>query len=146
MDFPDWLLIESNSCRPISLSALLCSSIPLHPPQSCQNPVVLHSLKIWSQFHKHYGLVSMSIFAPVMANHLFPASLLDNAFIQWFKNGVLNIKTLYKDSIFMSFDQVRQTFALPAHSFSDICKSDILCKIILTNSPHYHRHHLWIQS
>lgn len=114
---PGWLHIESSSCSPVSLSALLCSSIPLHSPQACQNPVLLHSLKIWSQFRKHYGLVSLSIHAPIMANRLFPASLLDHTFSQWFQSGVLNIKTLFKDGIFMSFDQVRETFDLPSNNF-----------------------------
>lgn len=112
MDLPGWLQIESTSCSPISLSALLCSSIPLHYPQPCQNPVVLHSLKIWSQFCKNYGLVPIWVYAPVMANHIFPGSLLDSTFIQWSKNGVL-----YGDSNFMLFDQFRQTFALPTNSF-----------------------------
>lgn len=35
------------------------------------------------------------------------------AFTHWLKIGVLNIKMLYKDGVFMSFDQVRQDFALP---------------------------------
>lgn len=116
-DIPAWLQIESSSCTCISLSALLCSSIPLHTPQDCQNPVILHSLKIWSQFRKHYGLVSMSTYAPITANHLFLASLIDNAFDQWFKNGVLNIRQLYKEDIFMSFDQIKNEFALPRHHF-----------------------------
>jgi len=59
----------------------------------------------------------MSVYSPVTANHLFPASLLDNAFHLWQKNGVLNIKMLYRDGIFMSFDQVREEFSLPAHNF-----------------------------
>lgn len=82
-DLPGWLQIESSSCGTISLLALLCSSIPLHPPQTCHNLVVVHSLKKWSQFRKCYGLVSMSIYAPIMTNHLFPASLLDKAFTHW---------------------------------------------------------------
>ena len=92
-------------------------SIPLHSPQSCRNPVVCHSLKIWSQFRKRYGLVSMSVYSPITANHLFPPSLQDNTFTCWLRNGVVNIKMLYKDAIFMSFDQVRQEFSLPAHHF-----------------------------
>lgn len=117
MDSPGWLHIESHSCSPVSLSALLCSSIPLHSPQDCQNPVLLQSLKIWSQFRKHYGLVSLSVYAPVTSNHLFPASLLDHTFYQWFQNGVLNIKSLYENDTFMSFDQVRETFHLSPNNF-----------------------------
>ena len=116
-DLPGWLQIESSYCSPVSLSALLCSSIPLHSPQTCRNPVVRHSLKIWSQFRKRYGLVSMSVYSPITANHLFPPSLQDNTFTCWLRNGVVNIKRLYKDAIFMSFDQVRQEFSLPAHHF-----------------------------
>lgn len=86
-DIPVWLQIESSSCSPISPSALVCSPIPLHIPQSCQNLVVLDSLKIWSQFRKHYGLVSMSTYAPVAANHLFPTSLINND-DQWSKKSV----------------------------------------------------------
>ena len=116
-DAPAWLHIEASSTARISLSALLCSSIPLHFLPTCQNPVVLHSLKIWSQFRKRYGLVSMSTYAPIAANHLFPASLLDNVFDQWFRKGVLNMRSLYENNIFMSFDQVKNKFALPTHHF-----------------------------
>ena len=59
----------------------------------------------------------MSVYSLVVANHLFPASLLDKTFTQWLKNGVLNIKLLYKGGVFMSFDQVRQEFSLPTSNF-----------------------------
>ena len=59
----------------------------------------------------------MSVYSPITANHLFPPSLQDNTFTCWLRNGVVNIKMLYKDAIFMSFDQVRQEFSLPAHHF-----------------------------
>lgn len=117
LDLPGWLQIESSSCSPISLSALLCSSVPLPSPQTCQNPIVLHSLKIWSQFRKHYGLVSMSVYSPMTANHLFPASLQGNAFIQCLKNGMLILKMLCKDGVFMSHNQVRHEFSLTTSNF-----------------------------
>ena len=95
----------------VSLSALLCSSIPLLSPQACQNPVVCHSLKIWS--------VPKTLWASLHVG-LFPchsSSLLDNAFSLWQKYGVLHIKMPHRDGIFMSFDQVREKFSLPAHNF-----------------------------
>ena len=57
----------------------------------------------------------MSVYSPITANHLFPASL-DNTFTRWVKNGS-KIKMLYKDGVFMSFDQVRQEFSLPTSNF-----------------------------
>ena len=42
---------------------------------------------------------SLSVYSPITANHLFPASLLDNTFTLWLRNGVLNIKMLYKDGV-----------------------------------------------
>ncbi len=47
--------------------------------------MVLHSLKIWSQFRKHYRLFSQSIYAPITANHLLPASLIDKDLISGLK-------------------------------------------------------------
>lgn len=142
-DLPGWLQIESSSCRPVSLLALLCSSIPLPSPQACQNPVVCYSLKIWCQFRKHYGLASMSVYSPVTANHLFPASLLDDAFNLWQKNRVLNIEMLYRDGIFMSFDQVREKFSLPAHNFFRYLQVRHFIKNHFTRFPQYHQsHHL----
>ncbi len=78
--------------------------------------MVLHSLKIWSQFKKHYRLFSKSVYAPIAANHLFPASLIDKAFDQWSKAGISNI-SLHNEGTLMSFDQIKNKFNLPSHSF-----------------------------
>lgn len=41
----------------------------------------------------------------------------DSTFTRWLKNGVRNVKMLYKDNVFISFDQIRENFSSPAHDF-----------------------------
>ena len=103
VECPSWLDIESKSCGASSLSALLCSPLPLTIPSYCQNPVVKGSLKIWSQFRKYFGLSCMSLSTPVVSNHLFPAAQGDSSFQRWENLDTTSIKTLYKDNIFNAF-------------------------------------------
>lgn len=130
-DTPAWLQIESSSCTRISLSALLCSSVPLHTPQDCQNPITLHSLKIWSQFRQHYGLVSMSTYAPITANHLFLASLIDSAFDQWFQTGLLNIRRCIKKIFLCHLTKLKMNLPHQGIISSAICKLGTLYKVSL---------------
>lgn len=74
---PEWLQLQSLSCTPSSLSALLHS--PLNYPTGCytKNIVVKSSLLIWRQFRRHFGLQAVPISIPLIQNHLFPPSMID---------------------------------------------------------------------
>lgn len=78
-----WLHFKkSNSC--VLPSALFCPSLSLEIPRSCQNPVVVHSTKTWSQFWEHSGLVTMSTCTYCVmlttASHLFLAPEIGKTF------------------------------------------------------------------
>lgn len=46
-----WVLMEAASYTPATLTSLLSVSVPFkHATLIKNNPVVIHSLKIWSQF------------------------------------------------------------------------------------------------
>ncbi|MBN3304573.1 PAQR2 protein, partial [Amia calva] len=115
---PVWLQIEVNSCKFSSLLALLCVSLPTPISNYSQNPIVRHTLKIWTQFRTHFGLMSLSVLSPIDSNHLFPPSLVDQAFHVWHRNGITTIQDLYKDRILMSFEQLANKFNLPQSHFS----------------------------
>lgn len=51
---PVWVAMERDSCEPVSLSALISSSMPMSFSNfSRVNPVVANSLKVYAQFRKH---------------------------------------------------------------------------------------------
>lgn len=45
-----WCNLEAQSCQSPSLSAPVCSSLPLSPSRHSSNPLVQSTLKIWMQF------------------------------------------------------------------------------------------------
>lgn len=119
---PKWLQLENLSCGSTSLYALLCSKLPLSEPifRYTPNPVVKHSFKIWTQF-RFFLLNDLSIYAPIVRNHLFTPSITDGAFDVWLKRGVTTIRDMFIDNTFMSFDQLWLKFNISrSHFFKKI--------------------------
>lgn len=61
-EVPIWVQMEWNSCYFSSLSTLLSSPMPLSLQYVKNNPVVTHSLKIWSTIRTNYGWQNRSLF------------------------------------------------------------------------------------
>lgn len=114
---PAWLHIESSHCGKTSLQALISSALPLKLDAYRYNPIVHHSLRIWIQCRKRFGLQSMSSRAPISCNHMFPPSLLDSAFKIWSDKGISSFKDLYIDKVFASFTQLTQKHDIPRTHF-----------------------------
>ena len=113
---PAWVRGE-KSCSQFSLSSIVCSSLPLCVKITSSNPIVSHTLRIWSQFRKHFGLQEASVLSPIISNIAFIPSNTDAAFQLWHKNGIGCLKDLFSNNIFLSFEQVSQTFNLPRTHF-----------------------------
>ena len=75
-----WCELEAKSCPNTSLLALLTSTLPSRPTQYSNNPIVVSTLRIWSQFRKAHGLHGSSIHSPIRNNHLFLPPYTDGAF------------------------------------------------------------------
>ena len=109
---PDWVHME-----------LLPSPIPILTtglPYSCNtqptNPVVKASLRIWSQFRRHFDLKQYSRYFPIASNHLFLPPGFDNAFQYWHRNGIFC--DLYPDDVFISFETLENDHNIPrSHYF-----------------------------
>lgn len=112
-----WLVIESNSAKPVSLKALLHSPIHSSTSPYTKNVIVKTSLRIWVQFWRYFGLQSFSTYAPLAANHAFPPSLTDGVFLRWERLGINTFKDLYIDNVFASFQQLSERFSLPRQHF-----------------------------
>lgn len=99
---------------------LICSSLPLVGKNyisyyisyyiSSPNPVLTHTLKIWAQFRRHFGLQSASILGPMVSNCLFPPSYVDSAFRVW-RGAIRLLRDLYFDNTFCSFEELVRNFA-----------------------------------
>lgn len=98
-----WCKLQSQSCTLSSLEALVSSSLPITFARFTKNPVVLSTLKIWSQYRNHFKLASASITMPTINNHLFPPVLADATYALWNNCGVKTFKDLFKDGTFQSF-------------------------------------------
>ncbi len=114
---PAWVEMEGDSCSRVSLHALLCSSLSIKPSCFSSNPLVLHSLKIWIQFRKHFGFQAMSCLSPIYKNPSFLPSISDGAFALWFRRGIVNINDLFHDNTFVNFSYLSEKFNLPKTHF-----------------------------
>uniref|UniRef100_A0A8C5H2E5 Reverse transcriptase domain-containing protein n=1 Tax=Gouania willdenowi TaxID=441366 RepID=A0A8C5H2E5_GOUWI len=113
-----WCILERQSCSLSSLDALLASSLPLDPSGFTGNLVVRSTLRIWYQFRSHFKFLSPSPKAPLIKNHLFTASYMDNVALQWHNKGIRCFRDLYKDGVFYSYAGLSGDFELPAtHQF-----------------------------
>lgn len=118
--FPDtdWCRTEAGSCTSSSLPALAMSKLPLHTPRYTSNPVVVSTLKIWTQFRQHFKLTDFSLFSPICNNHLFLPPTLDSVFSQWQERGLTKFTDLYINGIFASFEDLATKYYLPrSHLF-----------------------------
>ena len=64
------------------------------PPKFTSNPVVAHSVKIWTQIRKSLGLHRTSDLSPIVNNHLFLPSCTDLTFRTRFDKGITNLRTV----------------------------------------------------
>lgn len=55
-DCPSWVAFELGSAKNFSVPALLGSKLPLPTNKLMDNPVVWHTLRVWAQFKRHFGL------------------------------------------------------------------------------------------
>ena len=92
---PAWLQIEKITSSPHSLPALLCAPLPPLVNNIKDNIIVTQSLHIVNQFKRCLGIQSISIHSPIIHNHLFQPSLLDNGFKIWYNKGIHSIEDLY---------------------------------------------------
>lgn len=111
-----WLQMEIASSS-FDLGSILCAPSPPPRSQFCANPVVYHSIRIWSQFRRHFKFQITSVHSPIMNNYNFPPSLSDSTFGTWSLKGIKSISNLYADGKFGSFAQLSQLFDLPISHF-----------------------------
>ena len=95
---PLWAQMEMSSTQQ-SLYSLVCSGLPLVSVISSM-PTVPHTIKIWTQFRRHFGLNRPSSFSPIYQNHLFKPSCTDLTFQAWFDKGIRTIDDLYSKGTF----------------------------------------------
>lgn len=111
----DWEQMENNAFTPNSLKSLLYHTSDISRFK-CQNPVVSHSLKIWSQIRKHFHWNHCSILTPLtnnQAHKLFSGK----TFQQWVFKGAGSIIDLFIDKSFPTFEQLKQKFKIDNKDF-----------------------------
>lgn len=114
---PSWLRIESASCNNSSLAALLCLPYTFSLIKYSNNIIVKNSLKIWTQFLRHFGLHNTPLSSPIHSNPLFYPSVLDSAYALWRDLGLVSIGDLYSNGVFTSFEQLTSQFNIPKSHF-----------------------------
>ena len=114
-----WVNMENASTGPVSLISLLCAKLPLLRPVSSfsLNPLVIHSLKIWYQFRRHFALNELSLVAPPQGHCMFAPSITDGAFSMLSKYGIMSMYDLFCDNVFSSFEQLVEKFNIPRAYF-----------------------------
>jgi hypothetical protein len=113
----DWCRMESLSCRTSSLVALTCSPLPFSATNFTSNPVILSTLKIWTQFRKHFKLNNFVLLGPLCYNHTFLPSKLDSAFTLWKRKGIASFRDLFVDGTFVDFKSLSDKHGLTQSNF-----------------------------
>ena len=114
---PLWALMEQRSHSPIALSSLICALLPISKRPLGHNPVTQGSLKIWKQLRIHFGCKQGLPLAPILANTLFPPSLIDTTFQLWTREGVGLVRDFFREGNFMAFQQLRAKLNIPQSHF-----------------------------
>ena len=116
---PSWVVLEKMSVENVTLESLLCTRLPLQKAISTytSNPLVLHSIKIWNQFRRHFKLTEMSLVSPPLRHCMFVPSLTDEAFSTWMALGITSLYKLFSDNVFCSFEQLKIKYHIPGSHF-----------------------------
>lgn len=134
---PVWVVMERDSCEPVSLLALVSSPMPMSLSNlSGDNPVVINSLKIYAQFRKHYKLLRICLFSPIAKNSFFQPSMQDTVFNIWYNKGIKCISDLFIQGEFASFEQLSQKYSLPASNFFRYLQVRHYVKDVISAFPH----------
>ena len=141
-DQPAWVQMEQSSCQPSSAGALLFSPMPIALAYTKKNPVVKHSLRIWTKIRQHFGWQTNSLLAPLCANHHFQPSLSDDAFQLWNRNGIKRLKNLYIDGMFPSFELLKKKFNLPQTHFFRFLQIRNYIRTNTNTFPNLERHQM----
>lgn len=107
---------------PLWLHILLLSPLPTAYPESLGNPVVSHSLKIWSQVRRFYGWQAGSLQSPLIENHSFAPSFINAIFDDCFEKSIHGFIDIFTDNVFPSFEQAQTNTAHLGHTFINICR------------------------
>ena len=113
----DWCKMESLSCHTSSLVALTCSPLPFSATNYTSNPVILSTLKVWTQFCKHFKLNNFILLGPLCNNHNFLPSKLDSTFTLWKEKGITSFRDLFLNGIFVDFKSLSHEHDLHQGNF-----------------------------
>ena len=109
-----WVLMEYTTSQ-VHLGSLV--SATLAPPIKQPNLIVNQTVKIWTQFRRHFDLKNTSIFAPIWGNHTFPPASLDACFQLWHTKGIQFLFNLFSDGQFLQFSELCEAFTLHKSNF-----------------------------
>ena len=113
---------------------MLLSALPTVDPDSLTNPVVSHSLKIWSQIRKCYGWQSCSLRSPLIENHAFAPSFTNTVFKDWFEKGIHSFLDLFIDHVFPTIEQLQKKYNIPRSQFYKYLQ---IRSFVIQNNPSY---------
>lgn len=116
-DALSWIAIESASCLPSSLAALVYAPLSFPCENFIKNSLVRSTIKIWKQMRRHFGWQTMSPKSPINSNHVFNPSIIDKSFKSWNAKGIRVINDLYYEGVFCSFQQMCEQFHIPKNHF-----------------------------
>ncbi|XP_059823631.1 IQ calmodulin-binding motif-containing protein 1 isoform X1 [Hypanus sabinus] len=88
---PHWVSLEIKSVLGFALGSILGTSLPFalsKLPKQIDNPIVKHTLRIWFQFQKFFGLTQFVLNIPIVSNCFIHPSIIDQAYSAWKTKGL----------------------------------------------------------
>ena len=116
-DCPEWLALERSLCVGTSLPALLNSPNKIDKTVYGDNFVIKNTLRVWKQIRLYAKAPNTYIDSPICQNHAFAPGLNDPAFNSWTQKGIREIKDLYLEGHFASFEQLCTIYNIPVSHF-----------------------------
>ncbi|XP_059822620.1 Bardet-Biedl syndrome 5 protein homolog isoform X1 [Hypanus sabinus] len=137
---PHWVSLEIKSVPGYALGSILGTSLPFALSKllkQIDNLIVKHTLRIWFQFQKFFGLTQFVLNIPIVSNCFFHPSIIDQAYSAWKTKGLLRFSDLFLDNCFMSFEQLSNKYNLPRFHFFRYLQIRHFLNTVLPTFPNF---------
>ncbi|XP_059823292.1 protein N-lysine methyltransferase METTL21A isoform X1 [Hypanus sabinus] len=137
---PCWVSLETKSVSAYALGSILGTSLPFalsKLPKRIDNPIVKHTLCIWFQFRRFFGLTQFVLNSPIVSNCFFHPSIIDQVYSAWKTKGLLRFSDLFLDNCFMSFEQLSNKYNLPRFHFFRYLQIRHFLSSVLSTFPNF---------
>ena len=114
---PTWLKMEKEDCSPFEISSILFANIKISKKTYSENLIIDSGIRIWKQIKKTLKLECIPLALTIVNNITFKPSMMDKGFLQWKNYGINKMGDLYRENVFLSFQELQQIYGLHSKDY-----------------------------